>query len=222
MGERITIEARDGHRLGAWLAMPAGSPRGAVVVVQEIFGATAHIRDVADRLAAAGYLAIAPQLLDRAERDLELPYDDAGQTRAREIVASIGFDAALRDVAAAADHVRRAGTVAAVGFCWGGTVAFLACTRLRMPAVSYYGGRSVPFLHERPDAPLLLHFGEHDPIIPAADLATIIAALPEAEAHVYDASHAFNRDGTDAYVRDAATLAWQRTLDFLARAGAAS
>lgn len=222
MGERITIEARDGHRLGAWLATPEGEARGAVVVVQEIFGVTAHIRDVADRFATAGYLAIAPQLLDRAQRDLELPYDDAGQKRAREIVASIGFDNALRDVAAAEAHVRHAGTVAAVGFCWGGTVAFLACTRLRLPAVSYYGGRSVPFLHERPDAPLLLHFGDHDPIIPPADRAAIVAALPDAETHVYDASHAFNRDGTDAYVRDAATLAWQRTLDFLARAGAAT
>jgi carboxymethylenebutenolidase len=218
MAQRIELTGTDGHRLGAWLAPPDGTPRGALVVVQEIFGVNAHIRAVTERFAEHGYLAIAPMLFDREQAGVELPYDEAAVAEGRRLVAAIGFDNALRDVAAAARHVGAAREkVGVVGYCWGGTVAFLANTRMKMPAVSYYGGRSVPFLHERPGAPLMMHFGERDPIIPPADLAKTRAALPEAEIHVYPAGHGFNCDQRKDYDARCAALALERTLAFFAK-----
>jgi carboxymethylenebutenolidase len=210
----IDITATDGHAFAAWLAEPAARPRGAVVVVQEIFGANAHIRAVADGYAAQGFVAIAPAVLDRAERGVELGYDEAGVARGRDLVTKVGFDNALRDVAAAAARVRGYGRVGVVGYCWGGTVAFLANTRMKLPAVSYYGGRTVPFLHERPGAPLLMHFGERDPIIPPDHVARTRAALPEAEIHVYPAGHGFNCTERADHDASCAALALQRTLAF--------
>jgi carboxymethylenebutenolidase len=212
----IEIQSSDEHRLAAWLAEPSGAPRGGVVVIQEIFGVNAHIRGVADRFAAAGYLAIAPALMDRVERGVELGYDDAGVARGRDLVAKLGFDNAVRDVAAAARYAARAGKVGSVGYCWGGTVALLSNTRLKLPAVSYYGGRSVPFLHERPGAPLLMHFGERDSIIPPEHVAQTRAAFPAAEIHVYPAGHGFNCDERRDYDPVSAKLAMERTLAFFA------
>ncbi len=213
----IDLVAADDHRFAAWLAEPAGAPRGAIGVVQEVFGVNRHIRAVTDGYAASGWLAVAPAVLDRAERGVELGYDEAGVARGRELVAKVGFDNALRDVAAAAARVRHEGRVGVVGFCWGGTLAFLANTRMKLPAVSYYGGRTVPFLHERPGAPLLMHFGERDPIIPPEHLARTCSALPEAEIHVYPAGHGFNCTERSDFDPASAALALERTLAFCER-----
>ena len=233
MGEWIGIESGDGHRFDAWLATPSGRVRGGVVVVQEIFGVNAHVRGVADDYASDGWLAIAPAVFDRAERKVELGYDAAGVERGRALAAAVGFDNALRDVAAAAMHAchalppSRAGRVAkvihpgridrvaAVGFCWGGTLAVLANTRLKLPAVSYYGGRTIPFLHERPGAPLLLHFGRNDALIPPDHVARIRAAFPTATVHEYEAGHGFNCEARADHDAGAARIARQRTLAFL-------
>lgn len=217
MGQWIELESGDGERLAAWLAEPAATPRGGLVLVQEIFGVNAHIRGVADRYAAEGYRVVAPCVLDWVERGVELGYDEAGVARGRELVAKLGFDAPVRDVAAAAARAGDAGKVAALGYCWGGTVAFLACTRLKLPAISYYGGRSMPFLHERPGAPLLMHFGERDPIIPPEHLARTRAALPEAEIHVWPAGHGFNCEARADYDAGCAAQALALTLAFLRR-----
>jgi carboxymethylenebutenolidase len=214
MGEWIELESTDGHRFDAWLAKPAGKARGGIVVVQEIFGVNEHIRSVADGFAAEGWLAIAPAVLDRAEKKVELGYDEAGVARGRDLVAKVGFDNALRDVDAAARHVARAGKVGVVGFCWGGTVALLANTRMKMPAVSYYGGRSMPFLHEKSVAPLMMHFGRRDPIIPPEHVAKLRAAFPRAEAHEYEAGHGFNCDQRGDFDAGAARIARGRTLAF--------
>lgn len=202
----------------AWHALPepTATPRVPVVLVQEIFGVNAHVRDVAARLAAAGHEVVAPSVCDPVEPGVELGYDEAGIARGRELVAALGFDRAVDIVAAAAGHLRGDGHVAVVGFCWGGTVAFLANTRHAMPAVSYYGGRTVPFLDERPRAPLLMHFGEHDPLIPPEHVQAHRARLPEARVHVYDAGHGFNCDRRGDFAPHAAMLAWSRTLAFLA------
>lgn len=214
MSRSIELESTDGVRFAAWLAEPLQPPRAAIVVVQEIFGVNAHIRRVTDAFAALGYLAIAPAVLDRVEPGVELDYDEAGVARGRELVAQVGFDNALRDVAAATAHVREVGTVGVVGYCWGGTVAFLANTRMKMPAVCYYGGRTIPFLHERPGAPLLMHFGERDPIVPPEHIARIRAALPEADIRTYPAGHGFNCDERRDYDAESAALALDRTLEF--------
>lgn len=217
MGERIQIPTQGLHCIGAWLARPDGAAIGGVVVVQEIFGVNAHIRGVVERFATHGFVAIAPAVFDHVEADVELDYDEAGVQHGRELAAEVGFDRAVAAIASAAEAIASAGRVAAVGFCWGGTVAFLANTRLGLPALSYYGGRTVPFLHERPQAPLLMHFGERDPIIPPEHVALHRQALPDAEIHLYAAGHGFNCDQRADYDQDSAALAAQRTVSFLQR-----
>src|SRR5690606_26777804 len=170
--------------------------RGALVVLQEIFGVNPHIRAVADGFARDGFVAIAPALFDPVQPEVELGYGDAGFTRGRELAAELGFDRALQVVATAARRLRESGHhPGAVGYCWGGSVAFLANTRLGLPAVSYYGARTVPFLAEAARAPLMFHFGGHDASIPAEDIARHHELQPQAEAFVYpSAGHAFNRE----------------------------
>jgi len=218
MGEPIRISTSGMQCIGGWLARPEGTPRGGLVVVQEIFGVNAHIRNVVDSFARDGYVAIAPAFFDRVESDVELAYDEEGFRRGRALVAEIGFDPAIDDVASAAEAIASAGRVGCVGYCWGGTVALLAATRIGLPAVSYYGARNVQFLDEKPRAPLMFHFGEHDASIPPEAIERHREALPDADVFVYPAGHAFDRD-VDPRAFDAASaaLARRRTLDFLAR-----
>lgn len=218
MGETIQIPTAGMQCISAYCASPEGTPLGGLVVVQEIFGVNSHIRSVADRFAAHGFQAIAPAMFDHVESGVELGYDEAGVKRGRELAAEVGFERSVAAVASAAEAIASAGKVGVVGFCWGGTVAFLANTRLGLPAVVYYGGRTVPFLGERPKAPLLLHFGARDPIIPPADVEKHRAALPQAEIHVYpDAGHGFNCDQRADYDAGSAALALERTLAFFRR-----
>jgi len=218
MGEHLELESYDGHRFDAYAASPSGKVRGAIVVIQEIFGVNAHIRRVVDDFAAHGFRAIAPAVLDRAERKVELGYDEAGVARGRELVAKVGFDNALRDVSTTVVHGRRGGCkIGVVGYCWGGTVALLSNTRMKLPAVSYYGGRTMPFLHEVPGAPLMMHFGRRDPIIPPEHVAKIRAAFPKADVHEYEAGHGFNCEQRADHDARAARIALDRTLAFFAQ-----
>ena len=223
MAHWIQLDTAAG-RVAAWLAEPAGAARGGLVVVQEIFGANAHIRAVAEGYAADGYVVLAPAFFDPVEPGVELDYDPAGTARGRELVAQLGLDAALQIVAAAAAwlQARLAGrgeptAVGTVGYCWGGTVALLAATRLGLPAVSYYGARSVPFLAEPVRAPMLFHFGGKDSSIPPEDIQRHRDAQPGAQVFVYpEAGHAFNRDVDPHHFHaGSAVLARRRTLDFL-------
>ncbi|MEH6422360.1 dienelactone hydrolase family protein [Pseudomonas sp. CGJS7] len=203
----------------AWRADPTGLPRGGVVVLQEIFGVNEHIRAVAERFAAAGYVALAPALFDPVERQVELDYDKDSAARGSELRNAVGFDRASDIVGAAAHLLQSEGLrTGAVGFCWGGSLAFLANTRHGLPAVSYYGARTVPFLGEPLRAPILFHFGTRDASIPAEMIQRHRDALANAPIHLYDADHAFNRDIGDHYDAASAELAWTRTLDFLADA----
>lgn len=213
MGHWISLETHGGA-ISAWRADPAIPARGALVVVQEIFGVNSHIRGVVDKFAAHGYTAIAPALFDHFEKNVELGYDDDSVAYGRELVGKLGFERAVEGVQAAMEAVQDVGEVGVVGFCWGGTVAYLACSRLGIPAVSYYGGRTVPFLNEKPAASLLLHFGEQDTIIPPADIEKHQEALPEAEIHVWPAGHGFNCDQRADYNATVAVQALQRTLAF--------
>lgn len=219
MGEKITLRAGDGHALGAYRALPAGKAKGGIVVIQEVFGVNAHIRDVCERFASHGYVAIAPALFDRLAPSVELDYDEAGITRGRELAVALGWEQPLLDVAAAARALEPHGRVGTVGYCWGGSVSFLAGCRLTLAcAVVYYGRHVVEFLGERPRCPMLMHFGAEDALIPADNVARIRAAFPEVPVFVYEgAGHGFNCDRRADYRAEAAAAALARTLDLFAR-----
>jgi carboxymethylenebutenolidase len=213
----IDIETPHGPVRG-WRAEPAGPSKGAVLVIQEIFGVNPHIRSVTDRLSDAGFVAVAPALFDLVEHDVELAYDDAGMQRGRGLVTALRTERAMDILDGAAEKLQMEGLrVGAVGFCWGGTLAFLCATRMGLPAVGYYGARTVQFLDETPGGPLMLHYGADDGSIPPTDIEKTRQAVPQAQVFVYDgAGHAFNRDvDPNVYREEAATLAWGRTLDFL-------
>jgi carboxymethylenebutenolidase len=218
MGQTIQLNTSRMQCIGAYLARPEGTPKGGLVVVQEIFGVNAHMRAVVDRFAAHGFTAIAPAFFDHVEHGVELGYDEAGFRRGRELIAEIGLDLAVEDVASAAEAIASAGRIGCVGYCRGGTVALLAATRLGMPAVGYYGARNVNFLGESPRAPLMLHFGETDTSIPPEAIAKQREAWPQAEIFTYPAGHAFDRTvDPKAYVHEAAERALARTLAFFER-----
>ena len=228
MGQWIELDTPQGA-VAAWQAEPPSSPKAGLVVVQEIFGVNAHIRDVADGYAAEGYAVLAPAFFDPVERGVELEYDSASSLRGRELVGRLGLDAALDIVASAAAHLRsrlaavhQPKAVGTVGYCWGGTVAMLSALRLGLPSVSYYGARNLPFLEDpqlvaRPRAPVMFHFGQDDPLIPDAAVQAHRQALPGMEVFTYPAGHAFNREvDADAYHAPSAALARQRSLAFFA------
>lgn len=218
MGEFTRLMARDGHEFDAWLAPPPGTAHGAVLVLQEIFGVNAHIREVTDGFAAAGYVAIAPALFDRARRGVELGYSPADVELGRGHVLQIREEQLLRDMQACINVVKHAGAVAAVGYCWGGSLAYLAACELPVRcAVSYYGTRIVQLLDRKPRAPVQYHFGALDKSIPPENIERIRAADPAGEFHIYNADHGFNCDHRAAFNADAAQLARERTLAFLAR-----
>ena len=218
MGEYINLNTSRTQCIGAYLAKPKGPPKGGIVVVQEIFGVNQHMRNVTDRFAELGYVAIAPAFFDHVETGVELGYDEADFKRARELVGEISFELAIEDVGSAAESIRSAGRIGCVGYCWGGTVAFLAATRLAMPAVSYYGARNVKFLDERPQAPVQFHFGEKDSSIPPEAIEKHREVLPDAEIYTYPTGHAFDRAvDPKAYDAPSAKLAFERTLAFFAR-----
>lgn len=213
----IELRAADGHQLQAWEARPQGAPRGAVVVLQEIFGVNRHIRAVCDRLAAQGWLAVAPALFDRVSRGRELGYDATGMAAGRAGKEQVGEETALRDVQAAVSHAARFGQVAVMGFCWGGTLAWLAAARLPgvACAVAYYGTAIHAHREEQPRVPVLLHFGEQDTHIPPEHVNAVAAAHPELPLYRYEAGHGFNCDERPAFHAASAALAGERTRQFL-------
>ena len=216
----IELTASDGHQLAAYESRPA-TPVAGIVIVQEIFGVNAHIRSVVDRYAALGFHAVAPALFDRVERGVELDYTQDDGLRGREIRAKVDWDWTTLDVGAAVEHVASSGPVAVIGYCWGGSVAWLAASALPIAAaVGYYGGQITQFLDRSPTCPVLLHFGALDAMIPLDGVAEISERHPDVEVHVYaDADHGFNCDARATYHPESAGLALERTLDFLSRNG---
>ena len=216
MGSTIDLKASDGHRLTAYLAEPSGKPRGGIVVIQEIFGVTRHIRAVADQYAAAGFLAIAPALFDRIQPGIDVPYTDIQTGFA--YMQKLQNDQVMLDVRAAVDRVAAAGRVGVVGFCWGGTMAYLAAARLPIAAaVSYYGGGTSQYLAEKPRCPILFHYGELDTHIPMSQVDAVKAANPGATFHLYKAEHGFNCTDRASYEPASAKLALERSLEFFHR-----
>ena len=220
MGRDITLSASDSFELGAYRADPAGSPKGALVVIQEIFGVNHHIRAVCDRFAAQGYVAVAPAIFDRIERNFQSGYSPDEIAVARKFVANPNWKAMLMDTQAAIDAVRDVGPVGIIGFCLGGSVAYAAATKLSglNAAVGYYGGAIVRFADDAPKVPTQLHFGEKDAGIPLSDVETIRAKRPDVEILVYPgAQHGFGCDERASYDEASANLARQRSLAFFAK-----
>ena len=220
MGHPIKLTASDGFQLGGYRADPATAPKAALVVIQEIFGVNHHIRNICDRFASAGYVAVAPAIFDRIERDFQSGYSPDEVAVARKFVANPDWTAMLRDVQAAIDSVKSVGPVGIVGFCLGGSVAYAAATKLTglSAAIGYYGGAIVRFADDNPGVPMMLHFGEKDAGIPLSDVETIRAKQPDLEVHVYPgAQHGFSCDERASYDKASADIAWHRTLAFFAK-----
>ncbi len=219
MGRDLSLTASDGHHFGVYRADPSGTPRGGIVVIQEIFGVNKHIREVTDGFAADGYLAMAPALYDRSSRrDIQLGYEGDDLGVGRDLREEFSWDDSVKDVDAAAQVMRDSGLkVGVVGYCWGGTISYLAGTRLDVAAaVVYYGGQIIPYIEEKGRCPMLMHFGERDQGIPLTDVGQIDEAHAEATVHIYDADHGFNCDHRGQHDAAAAKLARERTLAFYA------
>ena len=219
MSETVKLKAADGHTLNAYVAQPEATPKGAVVVVQEVFGVNHHIRSVADRFAAEGYLAVAPALFDRYEPGFEAAYDAEGMQRGVAIMQKMNMEWTFADTLAAVQYARDEykTRVAVVGFCLGGSVAWVAAVQMPVSAaVGYYGGYITKFNDQQPKAPVMLHFGGKDDHIPQSDVEAIQAAHPDVPIYVYpESGHGFNCDERASYNPDAAKRAWGRTLAFL-------
>lgn len=218
MGEWVKLRAADGQELSAWVARPEGEPVAGLVVVQEIFGVNVHIRSVADGWAKDGFLAVAPAVFDRIEPGVELAYEGADMQRAMSFIPKLDVEKALLDAKAAMEYAANATgkKVGVIGYCFGGTIAWLASTRLgAAAAVGYYGGRIANYAAEDPACPVMLHFGRQDAHIPAEEVAKVQSAHPDVEIYWYDAGHGFNCDARSSDNAAAASEARERSLAFL-------
>lgn len=218
MSETIKLQASDGHELDAYIARPAGTPIAGLVVVQEAFGVNGHIRSVADGFARDGFLAIAPALFDRIERGVEVGYEGADRERGIALARRLNPDDAVKDIAAAVDFAKNetGKKCGVIGYCLGGTFAWLSATRLDVAAaVGYYGGYIGRYAQESPHCPVMLHFGKLDKHIPKEDVDKVQAAHPEVQIFWYDADHGFNCNDRASYNPEAAKLARERSLEFL-------
>jgi carboxymethylenebutenolidase len=219
MGEMIRLTTKDGAVIGAYQADPVHKPRGAIVVLQEIFGVNHHIRKITDGFAAAGYRAIAPGLFDRIAPGIELGYAQDDVKRGMDIRAKLKLEDSLADIEAAIAVAAAAGSVGIVGYCWGGTLAYAAATHLSglAAAVCYYGSGIAAMAKQQLLAPTEFHFGEQDKSIPPADIDKIRAAHPNSAVFVYPAGHGFSCDARESFDEASAALAQSRTLEFFAR-----
>ncbi len=215
----IELTAGDGHKFSAYRADPAEAPKGAVVVVQEVFGVNPHIRKIADSYAAKGYVAIAPSLFDRVKAGVELGYDEGSLAEGLSLMQRAGLEQPLGDIQATVDAVKSAGKVAIVGYCWGGYLAYVSANRVSgvACAVGYYGGGIESDYREKRKVPTLLHFGENDPLIPFEQVTQFRAHRPEVSAFAYAAGHGFNCDERESYNEEAAQTARERTLFWISQ-----
>ena len=219
MSDWIKLKASDGFELSAWRADPKGAPRGGIVVIQEIFGVNHHIRSVTDRIAAEGYLAVAPAVFDRVQPGVELGYDQPGMASGMELAGKMIRENAFADISAAIEAVKGAGKVGITGFCMGGTFTWGASAGIPglAAAVGYYGGGILGMKDLKPLAPTMLHFGEKDDHIPVAGVRELEKLHPGVPVYIYPAGHGFHCDERASYDEPSAKLAWGRTMEFFGK-----
>jgi carboxymethylenebutenolidase len=213
----LLTSAHDGFQLSALSARPADEPIGGVVVIQEIFGLTDHVSEMASVFAGAGYAALAPALFDRIERGFHAEVDAPGIEKGRNAVMATPWPQVIGDVQAAIDALPKPTYI--TGFCYGGAVAWMAAARCTgLSAASCFYGRLIADLLDRtPDVPVMLHYGARDPSIPAENVERVRLAAPTSPLYLYDAGHGFCRAGSHDFDEAARNLAISRTLDWFAR-----
>lgn len=223
MGKNITLKASDGHEFTAYRADPAGTPKGSMIVIQEIFGVNDHIRSVCDRVAANGYIAVAPALQDRAQKGFEVGYTPADVDKGREVRGKVKNEDSLKDLRATFDYLKaqNAGRIGTVGYCWGGSLAWLAATEIDglAVAISYYGGEVANNTDKTSKCPVMFHFGAKDMSIPA-DKVEIVKQKLGATHPVYvyeEAGHGFSCDARGSFHPASHELALKRTQEFAAK-----
>ena len=219
MGESIKATASDGHAFDIYLAQSKGSPRGGIVLIQEIFGVNNHIKSVAERFSSNGYLVGAPSLFDRVQPNILLGYSTEDVIRGKELKNNLGNEKPLIDIIATLNIVRSAGRVAVVGYCWGGTLAWLSACQVDgfNAAISYYGAGIGELLSIEPRCPSIFHFGEQDHTIPVAEVNSLRQAHPECPVYLYPANHGFNCEQRDSFHSTSSAIAFERTIQHLAK-----
>jgi carboxymethylenebutenolidase len=216
----VKITAKDGHEFSAYCAKPQGAPRGGLLVIQEFFGVNGHIRRVCDQYATDGYVTLSPAIFDRVERDVELGYDEAGMNKGRELRAKLDLSKCMLDIQATIDTAASAGKVAALGYCWGGSLAYIASARLNglACAIGYYGAQIAAHVDETPRVPVMLHYAEKDEYLPQSDIEKVRTAHPSVVIYQYPGTeHGFNCDDRRFYEPKSAAIARERTLSFLGK-----
>ena len=216
MSSLVHALAKDGHIVDLYVAKPKSQAVATVIVLQEIFGITDHIQAICQQYATHGYLAVAPALFDRIQKNIVLDYSSIKE--GRDYKMQLQDEQVLLDIAAAAATAENDLKVAVIGFCFGGALSYLASTRLNLNcAISYYGGGiAEKYINQKPLCPIMYHFGALDPIIPSTDVAAIQSNHPEGVFHIYDdAGHGFNCSDRRDYHSESAELAFARSLEFL-------
>jgi carboxymethylenebutenolidase len=219
MGEDIRLKSKAGE-IGAYLAAPKGTPKGGIVVIQEIFGVNQHIRAVTDQFAADGYLALAPRFFDHLKTGVELGYTPDTIAEGRKFVTELGVDKPVQDVEAAIEELKKRGArkVGVTGFCWGGTITWLSATRLRPDAaVAYYGGGIYGTKSETAKVPTMMHFGDKDMHIPMAHVNELRKLHPDVQIFDYPADHGFHCNERGSWDAAASKQAMARTLEFFGK-----
>ena len=216
MGKMTEVQMNDGVSIRVYRAASQGTPRGGIVIMHEAYGMNDHIRGMCERYAAEGYLALAPALYDRVEHGVEIPgYSDEDLEAALRMRKGADWDRSVEDMRTVVGLARDAGPVGVVGYCWGGSLAWLAATRCGVDAaVSYYGGQIIQFIDETPGCPFMAHFAEHDVHVPPESASVVEEHYPNVPVHMYDANHGFNCDQRVDYDADSAAVAQERTFDF--------
>lgn len=216
MGSFVTLTGADGNTFSAYKAEPEGTPKGGVVIMQEIFGINSHIRSVVDRMAGEGYTAIAPAIFDRIEKGVELGYNEDTMKQGMGYRGQLSWDDVINDVNASVAEIADAGKTGILGFCFGGSIAWVAADQSPIKAAaSWYGGQIHQEIARQPKCPVQLHFGTEDFSIPNEAIEDIKTAHPDTPVYVYDgAGHGFNCNDRGSFHEGSAQLAWDRTIEF--------